>query len=323
MSVDLDESSTIDLDPDEMMGAYDVLAPGDAHDALFGGAQLAPESVMLDDDDVSADDDDVSADDDDADDVRAMTTGADRRGDDHDISATEAAAPCDRETGPCEWNAVCRAHVDDWERAHGGGAGSYLAWLRANAQPIPGWLEGGAVGQRGSGSVDAVAGVAVTEEPPEGVMDATTTTATTTTATTTTPPSRWFQNVDDDDDDDDDDERYAFEAEDAAATIREYAAREAIRHERDVPMAKLAARKTVTDAFLKAATPLVFGGPGARSGGGGGGPVDVGSPGSDLGKYDDVLDAYYTGGGGGGGDDDDDDAMQTGRGEKRRAEEEA
>jgi hypothetical protein len=102
----------------------------------------------------------------------------------------------------------------------------------------------------------------------------------------------------------------------------EYAAREAIRHERDVPMAKLAARKTVTDAFLKAATPLVFGGPGARSGGGGGGPVDVGSPGSDLGKYDDVLDAYYTGGGGGGGDDDDD-AMQTGRGEKRRAEEEA
>jgi hypothetical protein len=304
MSVDQDESSTIDLDPDEMMGAYDVLAPGDAHDALFGGAQLAPESVMLDDDDVSADDDDAE--------VRAMTTGADRRGDDHDISArAEAAAPCDRETGPCEWNAVCRAHVDDWERAHGGGAGSYLAWLRANAQPIPGWLEGGAVGQRGSGSVDAVAGVAVTEEPPEGVMDATTTTATTTTATTTTPPSRWFQNVDD-----------AFEAEDAAATIREYAAREAIRHERDVPMAKLAARKTVTDAFLKAATPLVFGGPGARSGGGGGGPVDVGSPGSDLGKYDDVLDAYYTGGGGGGGDDDDD-AMQTGRGEKRRAEEEA
>jgi hypothetical protein len=94
-------------------------------------------------------------------------------------------------------------------------------------------------------------------------------------------------------------------------------------------MAKLAARKTVTSAFLKAATPLVFGGPGVRSGGGGvggvggGGPVDVGSPGSDLGKYDDVLDAYYTGGGGGGGGGDDDDAMQTGRGEKRRAEEEA
>lgn len=102
--------------------------------------------------------------------ARAIAAG--RPGDEEDGDVPEdlgvgdgddGSAPCCQETGPCRWDAVCRAHVPTWERSHGE---SYLGWLRRNGQMVPSWLEGDArPGQRGSGAAKAAAAVAV--EPDE------------------------------------------------------------------------------------------------------------------------------------------------------------
>lgn len=99
--------------------------------------------------------------------ARAIAAG--RPGDEEDGDVPEdldvgdgddGSVPCCQETGPCRWDAVCRAHVPTWERSHGGE--SYLGWLRRNGQVVPKWLEGEAKpGQRGSGAAKAAAAVPV------------------------------------------------------------------------------------------------------------------------------------------------------------------
>ena len=67
-------------------------------------------------------------------------------------------APCCQRTGPCRWDAVCRAHVRRWEAAHGE---KYVAFLRRTGGVVPAWLgsadDGGDVlpGQRGSSAAVA------------------------------------------------------------------------------------------------------------------------------------------------------------------------
>jgi hypothetical protein len=103
--------------------------------------------------------------------ARAIAAGRPVDGEDGDdtedlgvCDGDDGSAPCCQETGPCRWDAVCRAHVPTWERSHGGE--SYLGWLRRNGQVVPSWLEGDArPGQRGSGAAKAAAAVAV--EPDE------------------------------------------------------------------------------------------------------------------------------------------------------------
>lgn len=73
-----------------------------------------------------------------------------------DDDGGSAEAPCCQATGPCRWDKVCRVHVGEWERIHGG---AYVAYLRAQGQVVPAWLEGADPGQRGSAAASAAAGV--------------------------------------------------------------------------------------------------------------------------------------------------------------------
>lgn len=72
--------------------------------------------------------------------------------------ADDETAPCCQNTGPCQWDTVCQAHVLGWEQTH---RESYLAFLTRSGAVVPEWLrcEGAVPGQRGSGAAGATAGV--------------------------------------------------------------------------------------------------------------------------------------------------------------------